>query len=551
VNDHQQYSRRVFLGLVGGTAAAAATLAVPGAAQAVTNTKKKAPAKKPTATTKPKTTNPATTAPQAPAASANSPAAAPKGTLKIGGGWVFITWNAHDAIRTGTGPIIYWRPVYDTLFNLDSKYKVTPGLVTKSTFDEKGLSMTLRDGVVFSDGSPLNAEAVVANLKDMLKDPRALGLAASIKAITAEGTNQVRIETSAPVPNLQRDLASQRGMIIHPSLLGNPKINDGPIGSGPYVFDGGSSIPGQKLVYKINPKHWNPAAQTAEKIEISILPDQGARLNALLSGQIDVTYFDNALSNQATKAGFKSVATTGAQYGIMIFDRRGEVVPALASSEVRQALGWAVDRAAFANATLPGIGQPATQPYLPNQNGYEPTLDSYYGFDRDRAKQLLAKGGFPDGFSFDIPVTAPFQQPIEILAASWREIGVRARLVPLDISEYGPKGTSGQFPILFVPVFGRFVYDAAAAILDARGGLNPKRLSEPAASSSLNNLERAFDDEKDRYLGARVMKDLTETGAYICYAIGNKLALYKDGVAGVEWNVDEPGINPIGIKPKP
>ncbi len=540
MNEQEQFSRRAVLGIFG--SAVVGTMAFPSAVSAATKTtKRKATTKKAASTTAPATAKPAATAPAS---------TGPKGTLKVGGGWVFLTWNPHDGLRAGTGPIIYWRPVFDTLFTQDEALRIKPGLATRWTFTENNLSLTLRDGVTFSDGSPLNADAVVANLKQMLKDPRAIGIAQKITNVTSTGALQVRIDTSAPVPELLRQLASQRGMMIAPSVLGTPKVNDTPIGTGPYVYDAGASVPGQKLVYKLNDKYWNKAAQTAEKLEISILPDPGARLNALLSGQIDVTYFDNALSNQAIKAGFKSAARTGAQYSIFIFDRRGSIVPALGNRDVREALSWAVDRQAFAAATLPGIGRPAVQPFLPGEDGYDQRLESAYGFDRDRARSLLAKGGYPDGFSFDLPVTLPFQQPIEILVAAWREIGVRVRLVPVDISEYGPRGTSGQFPMLFVPIVGSNPYDGVAALIDPRGGLNPNRLSEPKALEALDSLARAFDEAKDGFLGARAIKEAMDAGVFYTFAIGQKHAFYKEGISGVTWNVDEPGVNPIGISPK-
>jgi peptide/nickel transport system substrate-binding protein len=545
VNEQDQFSRRAALGIFG--TAVIGTMAFPSAVRAATKTAKQkatTTTKKPTSTALPTTTAAPTTV------KAAAPTAGPKGTLKVGGGWVFVTWNPHDGLRAGTGPIIYWRPVFDTLFTQDEALRIKPGLATKWTFNEDGLSMTIREGVAFSDGSPLTADVVVANIKQMLKDPRAGGIAQKVSNVTSPGPLQVRIETNAPVPELLRQLASQRGMMVASSLLGTSKVNDTPIGTGPYVYDAGASVPGQKLVYKLNEKYWNKAAQTAQKLEISILPDPGARLNALLSGQIDVTYFDNALSNQAIKAGLKSASRTGAQYSIFIFDRRGSIVPALGNRDVREALSWAVDRQAFAAATLPGIGRPAVQPFLPGEDGYDQRLDSAYGFDREWARSLLAKGGYPDGFSFDLPVALPFQQPIEILVAAWREIGVRVRLVPVDISEYGPRGTSGQFPVLFVPVIGSNPYDGVNALIDVRGGLNPNRLSEPKALEALDNLARAFDETKDGFLGARAIKEAMDVGAFFTFAIGQKHAFYRDGVTGVKWNVDEPGVNPIGITPK-
>jgi peptide/nickel transport system substrate-binding protein len=528
-------SRRAFIGLL----SAAAGSLVPGA-EALAATKRTT-TKKRTTTTRPPTTRPTATT------VAGGSATAPQGTLRFGAGWPFTSWDPHDGLRSGTAPIIYWRPVFDTLFTRDEKFAIKPGLATKWTFTEKQLAMTLRTGVVFSDGTPFTAEACGANIRHMLLDPRAAGIKAKVADVRVEA-DRVVIATSEPIPDLVRQLASQRGMMVQPSqLTGNGQVQ--PIGTGPYLFDQRASIPGQKLVYTLNPKHWNAANQQAEKIEMTVLADPGARVNALLSGQVDVTYFDNALANQAIKAGIKSATTLGSQYALLIFDRGGRLVPALAKPEVRLAIGWAIDRTAFAATTLPGIGQPALQPFRKGEPGYDPQLENVFGFDRAYAKQLLTRAGYPDGFTMDIPSALPFQQPIEVLAANLKEIGINLRIQSLDISQYGPRGTSGQFPALFVPVLGSAAYDLAFAMVDQRGGLNPNRISDAKLNELFTSLERAFDDEKDRYLGVRLLAAMMESGVFIPLANADKHAFYREGVTGVAWNVDEPGVNPIGIRP--
>jgi peptide/nickel transport system substrate-binding protein len=553
VNNDDDYSRRAFLGLVLGITA---TAVIPGAAataQTVT-TRKKATAKttrttiKKTTTTKAATTKATTPSTATPTTAVSSGGSAAQGTLKFGAGWPFTTWDPHDGLRSGTAPIVYWRPVFDTLFTRDANFDIKPGLVTKWDFTEKGLTMTLREGVKFSDGSPFNADVVVANIRHMLADPRAGGIKAKVIDFKADGPDTVRINTSGPIPDLVRQLASQRGMIVQPSQFeGNKPIE--PIGTGPYLFDAKASTPGQKLVYVLNPNYWNKSAQVAEKIEMTVLADPGARVNALLTGQVDVTYFDNALANQAIKAGIKSATTLGSQYSVLVFDRAGSLVPALANRDVRLALGWAIDRSAFANATLPGIGSPALQSFRKGDKGYDPELDRILGFDREFARQLMAKAGYANGFTLEMPSTLPFQQPIEILAAQWREIGVNVKLVPLDISQYGGRGTSGAFPLLFVPVMGATPYDVCNPLVDPRGGLNPFRITDSAVLQPFEQLERAFDDEKDRYLGIKAMKAAIENGLLIPLANADKHAFYRNGATGVVWNVDEPGVNPVGIRP--
>jgi peptide/nickel transport system substrate-binding protein len=546
VNNDDDYSRRAFLSLVLGVTATAVIPATAATAQAVKTTRKKTTTK---ATTKKTPTTKATTpSVVTPSTVAAVGASGALGTLKFGAGWPFTTWDPHDALRSGTAPIVYWRPVYDTLFTYDSNFDIQPGLATKWDFTEKGLTMTLRQGVKFSDGSPFNADAVVANFRHMLADPRSGGIKAKVIDFKADGADTVRITTSGPIPDLVRQLASQRGMMIQPlQLEGNKQIE--PIGTGPYLFDAKASTPGQKLVYVLNPNYWNKAAQAAEKIEMTVLADPGARVNALLTGQVDVTYFDNALANQAIKAGIKSTTTLGSQYTVLIFDRAGSLVPALANRDVRLALGWAIDRSAFANATLPGIGSPALQSFRKGDKGYDAELDRILGFDRDYARQLLAKAGFANGFSLEIPSALPFQQPIEILVAQWKEIGVNAKIVPLDISQYGGRGTSGAFPLLFVPVMGATPYDVCNPLVDPRGGLNPFRIADPTVLQPFEQLERAFDNEKDRYLGTKAMKAAIENGLLIPLANADKHAFYRNGATGVVWNVDEPGVNSIGIRP--
>ncbi|NTW39158.1 MAG: peptide ABC transporter substrate-binding protein [Cellulomonadaceae bacterium] len=305
---------------------------------------------------------------------------------------------------------LFFGAVYDSLLRQADDGSLAPGLATEWSYDDARttLSLTLRDDVTFSDGTALDADAVVANLLTFRDSstPDA-GNAQYITDAVADDATHVTITLSVPDPMLTRWFTGTLGWIQSPASLDDPESATTPVGSGPYVLDTENTVTGSVYVYTKNPDYWDDSFQRWDTFTINSYTDQSALLNALQGGQLDAaTFLDAATLPQVESAGYTAVTSESVWSGLIFYDRDGTVDPALGDVRVRQAINYALDRETMLATLQAGAGTVTTQAFGPGTTGYDEDLDSYYSFDVDKAKELLAEAGYADGFSLNMPTTA-------------------------------------------------------------------------------------------------------------------------------------------------
>jgi peptide/nickel transport system substrate-binding protein len=315
----------------------------------------------------------------------------PTGTLHFGS---WISNNSFDPQLISTNQAVNLFAVYDPLFQIDEKHQPLPWLVAEwESASPTSVRLTLRDDVVFHDGSKFNAEALKANLE------RAKTITASananmydpIESVTVESEYVALVEFSRPYPNFFYNMATSAGFMISPKAIAEGKdLTQEPAGSGGWLFEADKYVPGSKQVYTANPNYWNPDAVRIQEIDITIITDPSARLNAYSTGQIDViTYVPDANKALVETDGSRVLSDLTIAVGILIQDREGTVVPAFGDERVRQAMALLADREGFNAAVLGGSGYPAGGFSAPGTLWYDESLNER-GRDVEKAKQLLA-----------------------------------------------------------------------------------------------------------------------------------------------------------------
>jgi peptide/nickel transport system substrate-binding protein len=302
--------------------------------------------------------------------------------------------------------------VYESLFTNGSGDEFDPLLATgyERSDDWKTLTVKLRDDVTFTDGERLTA----SGLKEYLT-----GLAAledwgtkplwdtHAPELTVRDDTTLVIHSEVPFDFRVLGLAYSLFIslpIASPSALVDLAASAAtPVGSGPYVVE--SITPEVSMSFVRNDDYRDPEAYPYDRIEIIVLDDEIARLNALTSGQIDAASLSFALSAEAEKAGF--VRTYGDDEhslnpALIVMDRNGTVAAPLADQRVRQAIALAFDRDAINEAVNFGLGTAKSQMYVEGQDEYVPGGDDRYGYDPERAGELMAEAGYPGGFDLTI-----------------------------------------------------------------------------------------------------------------------------------------------------
>lgn len=349
--------------------------------------------------------------------------------------------------QSGSG-VPFLRPVYETLFEKSPDGKPVPLLATGYKVDGLDVTITLRQGVTFSNGEPFNAEVAAANINRGVKLAIIEGLktVASAEAVDA---STLHIKLKEPDPAIIDSLCYTGGMMLAPAAMADPAIDRNPIGTGPYVYDKAQSREGEVRVYTPNPTYWDKDKIGLARYEVWELPDDTARLNALKTGQIDA---GNWLANPQSAIidrtpGLKLIRGTGGlNYHVIISDREGTVVPAFADINVRKAMAHAIDREAFGKAVQFGLAEKSFQPYGKGDWAYDPALEGVYEFNLDKAREYMAKSKFPNGFSFDMPSIPIYQSRLEALAGFFKEIGITMNIVPQEPGTLARVSRTTNFP---------------------------------------------------------------------------------------------------------
>lgn len=311
--------------------------------------------------------------------------------------------------------VAFLRHVYSSLTTITPDGSPKPDIaVSWETKSPTEWVFHLREGVRFTDGSELNAADVVASFNRVNTVPATasfVGAVRNLKEVREIDSHTVLIELNAPNPLIIPQLSN---IFILPEELvgaGSGEFTDGKaaIGSGPYEVV--RYVNGDQLVLKANSDYFGNKANW-ENVEFRVIPDGGARVAALLGGDVDFIDFvppnlaDRIRENEGTHiisgASHRTVflhPDTERDQTPFAKDKNGNVLPKnpLKDSRVREAISLAIDRKAIIDRVLYGLGVPTGQVTREGYGGYDPDI-AVPQVDLDRAKALLAEAGYPEGF---------------------------------------------------------------------------------------------------------------------------------------------------------
>jgi peptide/nickel transport system substrate-binding protein len=293
----------------------------------------------------------------------------------------------------------------------------------------------LREGVTFHNGNPFDAHAVKFTIERVQEEGFPSGdkfLDVPISHVEIVDDYTVDIVTTEPVPILPNNLVRNGGFILDPEHYADLPLEEArwnPVGTGPYKIV--EYRPDDRLILERHEDYWGwPDEANVDRLVFRFIPEMSTAVSELLDGTVDIVRLSADLAQVVDEADGAHViiapSLTRAMLGLNM-----DMYPELQDPRVRQALNIAIDREAMVDALAFGnrdlISITAVNP--PNEN---PDLEPY-PYDPDRARELLAAAGYPDGFSIDtIDVMMPEAfDHAEIVASFWDMIGVEVAEVRL------------------------------------------------------------------------------------------------------------------------
>ena len=393
----------------------------------------------------------------------------------------------------------FYQPVYDSLLQLDPQGEYQPMLATAWEYDDTStvLHLELRDGVTFTDGAAFDGEAVKANLL-AVRDGTGTSSAAfaGITDVVVGSPTSVDVHLAAPDPGLVRQLALPGGMMASPASLGTDQLKTVPVGSGPYVYDEGSSTQGSQYTFTRNPDHWNADAFPYDTIVLKPITDATARLNAIRSGQVDGGTGDALNAAQAEAAGLTVTQSPGPGFqGLFLFDREGRISAPLGDVRVRQALNHAVDPDAILQTLYDGAGTVTGQVFNPKSAVWDDGLNGAYPYDPDKARDLLSQAGYGDGFDLDIPEPV-YANLSPLLGQQLAAVGVTVNFVPVPQATVNDEYLSGKYPVVWYQLQSSDPWQGVNFWGSTAAPWNPLHVEDPRITAQIAVVQAARGDEQ-------------------------------------------------------
>lgn len=323
--------------------------------------------------------------------------------------------------------------IYETLMRREADGTLVPGLAAEMPVQVDAVTweFKLREGVRFSNGEAFDADAVVYSVERVL-DPalnsEQFTFYASIGGVEKVDALTVRIATKGPDLILPARMYWMK--MVPPQHAQSPDFATRPVGTGPYVMSRWNR--GNEILLERNPDYWGEAPQI-EQVLYRFVGESGTRLSGLMAGEFDIiTNLLPEFIGQVPQAAH----VVGLELPIIILNTMEGVT---ADPRVRQALNYAVDKEALAEALFEGHAEVAQGQLLaPSFFGYNPAVTAY-PYDPDKARALLAEAG-AEGATVELVGTAgrwlKDRELVETVAAFWADVGLDTRVRIFEFGEY-------------------------------------------------------------------------------------------------------------------
>lgn len=371
------------------------------------------------------------------------------------------------------------QPLFNRLVEFErGGTKLVPALAERWTVSADGLVYTfhLRRGVKFHTTEwfkptrELNADDVVFTLDRMINKENAfqkafpasfeyasdMGLPDTIAKIEKPDAMTVRITLktvdAAFLANMAMDFASIHSAEYAESLQkagrGND-LNSKPVGTGPFVFKRYEKD--AQIRYTAFADYWAGKAKI-DNLIYAISTDSAVRAQKLKAGECHVSSFPKPAEAEVMKKDPKIELhkLNGLNVGYLTLNVKHKPFDNLL---VRQAINMAINKKSLVDAVYQGAGAPAVNPIPPTIWGYNKSIKDYE-YNPAKARELLAKAGFPNGFEtklWALPVQRPYnpngQQAAELVQADLAKIGIKATIVKYEWAEYLKRGKAGESDI--------------------------------------------------------------------------------------------------------
>jgi len=489
------------------------------------------------------------------------PAPSPSATLTIGIGVDLDTVDPAQQTTTTVQNVIDYG--LQTLVAFDTQGKIKPLLATSWETSKDGLTLTLqlRQGVKFHDGSPFNAEAAAFSLERLISGKVKVPIGAgfkSIKSIEAVNPTTLAIHLKQPDPNLLPNLSITTASIFSQASAtkdGNTPTNIvHPVGTGPYQFTRWNK--GSEVVYTRVDDYWG-AKPYYKTVSFKVIPEANSREAGLLAGQLDIV-MNPPVTDLAALSNNPAVKVLKAPSDRSVFIAINVTKPPFDNPKVRQALNYAVDKDAIIKNVMFDSVNVMDSPFPASLTGY--CKVGSYKFDPAKAQQLLSEAGVKD---LKVTLATPTGRYIQdsqfaqAVSGYLRKVGIEANVRTMDWPSYvsGIQQKDAPFE-LHVLGWAPGALDGPTQLQMFTGattppkGLNTSFFSDPAIDKLTAEAALNLDDASRSQQLCQIQKDVWQKAPWIFLWSQTLVLGYNAKIDGVSYVPNEK-FETMGAHPKP
>ncbi|MFZ5436713.1 MAG: ABC transporter substrate-binding protein [Bacillota bacterium] len=402
--------------------------------------------------------------------------------------------DPHKAASAAAEEILF--NVYEGLVTSDTEGNIVAAIAKEWTVeDNRVYTFKIREGVKFHNGRTVTADDVVFSLERIMNPETGHPRLSEYKVVEkVEKLDELTVRITLKEPNAPflSNLAAVSGAIVPKEAVDT--LKDKPVGTGPFKYVDWTT--GQHIKLEKNPDYWKDNLPYLDEVEFRIMADPAAQLMALKTGDVDVVprVANESASEVEADPNLKLLKAPQNLIQLMTMNLKREPFNNL---KVRQAINYAVNKAEIIEGAMWGYGTELGSNMSPVMAYWYKDLTGTYPYNPEKAKQLLAEAGYPNGFETTLALPAPYAPHVrtgEIIADQLAKVGIK---VKLQVIEWG---------VWLDDVYTKRNYDMT--VIGLTGKLDPHIVLMRYESTYSRNFFNYENPEYDRYLQeARVIAD--------------------------------------------
>ncbi len=369
--------------------------------------------------------------------------------------------------------------VFNSLVWLNEEGEIVPALAEDWTVSEDGTVYTfdLRRGVTFHNGDTFDAEDVVFTWeRGKGKEITYREDFLAVDSVEAVDDYTVRMELSEPNSMLLLQMNEHWGILSkeYHQEVGEQGYLKNPVGTGPFVFEEWSK--GDRIVFSANQDYWEPGLPKVDRVVFRPIQESATRIAALQNDDIDII---SRLAPEQAETIEKEDDLQLVEYAkdrvyYITFNNMttGKGTP-IVDKKVRQAMSYAVNYQAIIDNIFNGKASRTAGLIVPGNLGYDSSVEPY-SYQPEKAAELLAEAGYPDGFEIDMAGPSDtyinFEQVLQAAAGYWEDVGITVNLEFMESGKFWDLEAKRELPPLFGDSWSSSTGEAFPRLIGSVGG---------------------------------------------------------------------------------